>query len=469
MRIARWLADQRSKPSFLANFDSGTTLTRALARYLHGEDFPALGLAPPPIASILPAGNYLPRHVRQRLYRRGTSSEATDPDVLEDVRLEAIREWVVNQYPEREYPAALVGSANGAAIHLAALLGIPWLPQTFLIPIRRRLDPDAAEEDFEWGKRVAQPLLDANPDLKLHHMHDPNQDRLPVERMAYFRVKSLELGSAYERFLDSVLSADGTVILLECNHRWPVTKINDRHVFQFGGVGDLQPEEYFEGSRRVAKFLKQQDGERSRWDPPKPNTVEPEAEWGFEPALRADAVRFADQQGYRVRRLTFDHVTDLSPLVADLYREWYERMGIPNNRLVINSFAQVEPWRMLKTGSVPYWLAFMTNADAQSLEAYVERTAPYDEIYISLFSHGLESIGLAPPDRWRSIMAHARERGDFLGTNPEKYPADYGTYVRYNTAFRKIPERYPLTDPHPLELDQLESVIDVAEYPLELR
>lgn len=469
MSTAKWLADQRSLPSFLANFDSATTLCRALAWYLDGEDFPALGLAPASIASILPAGNYLPHRVRQWLYQRGTASEAIDPDSLEDVRLEAIREWVVDQYPEREYPAVLVGSANGAAVHLAALLGIPWLPQTFLIPVRRNLNPDAATEAFEWAKRATQPLLDANPDLKLHHMHDPNQDRVPLERMAYFRVKSLRLGPAYERFLKSVLSADGTIILLECDQRWPVTKVDDRHVFQFGGIGGLRPEEYFEGSCRVSSFLERHGAEQSQWDPPEPNDDQPEAEWGFDPALRKDTARFADVHGYRVQRLVFDHVRHLSPLVADLYRAWYETAGIPNDRLVIDSFAQIEPWWMLKTGSVPYWLPFMTNAEAQSLDKYLETTAPYDQIYVSLFSHGLESIGLAPPDRWRSIMDRAREYSDFLGTNPEKYPADYSTYVRYNNAFQEeISERYPLVEPVPLE--RVKTFIhNSSDYPVELR
>ena len=44
---------------------------------------------------------------------------------------------MARQYPRRQYPAVVVGSANGAAVHLWAALGIPWLPQTFLVPIAR--------------------------------------------------------------------------------------------------------------------------------------------------------------------------------------------------------------------------------------------------------------------------------------------------------------------------------------------
>jgi hypothetical protein len=52
----------------------------------------------------------------------------------------------------------LLGSANGAAIYLAAALGMPWLPQTLLLPVRRALDPDDVQGDVAWG-RAAVPLV----------------------------------------------------------------------------------------------------------------------------------------------------------------------------------------------------------------------------------------------------------------------------------------------------------------------
>lgn len=453
MSVTRWLSEERSRPSALAGFDSTTTLVRSLSRFLHGEEFPALGLAPRSLASILPAGNRLPERVRRRLYQIGTAREAIDPDALEDVRLEAIREWVVEQYPERGYPAVLIGSTNGATVHLAALIGVPWLPQTFLLPVRRDGDPDAVRDAFEWGKRVAGPLLEANPDLQLHHMHDPNQDRLPIERMAYFRAKSLELGPAYERFLETVLSPDGTIVLLDCDLEWPTTAVSDRHVFQFGGLGGIDPEEYHVGSDRIARFLERQGASRRRWDPPEPDGERPEAEWGLEPTLGDDVARFVRSHGNRMRRLRFDHPNDPSPLVADCYRRRYEAAGIPATRLVVDTFAQVEPWWTLRTGSVPYWLSFVTEPDARSVEEYLDGPSePYEEIYLSLFSHGVDSVGLTSIDRWRTILSRARNQGSFLGVDPDAYPTDYGTYVRYNADFPEvITDRQPLVAPMPFD------------------
>jgi len=92
---------------------------------------------------------------------------------------------VVSHYPKRHYPSAVIGSSNGALVHLSAALGIPWLPQTFLIPVRRSgVPPDEPAEELEWGREPARELLAANPELRLHHMFDPNQDRLMARRMA---------------------------------------------------------------------------------------------------------------------------------------------------------------------------------------------------------------------------------------------------------------------------------------------
>jgi hypothetical protein len=44
----------------------------------------------------------------------------------------------------------------------------------------------------------------------------------------------------------------------------------------------------------------------------------PEAEWGFESALREDVERFALLHGYRVRSIVFSDPEALSPLIADL-------------------------------------------------------------------------------------------------------------------------------------------------------
>src|SRR5215208_5729567 len=303
-------------------------MLRALGNYLRGEDFPMIGSMPrsvePLMKALVAVVNGLPRRVREEVYTWSGRSEAVPPKRLEQVRAEDISRWVVSHYPRRRYPAAVIGSSNGALVHLCAALGIPWLPQTFLIPVRRNMDPDEPVQELEWGRGAARSLLAVNPELELHQMFDPNQDRLMARRMAYFRVKRLRLGKTYEQFLEENLEEGATLLVAECGLKWPTTQVGERHVFQFGALGGARPDEFLHGSERVEDYLAGYGSHRKRWNPPEPDGERPEAEWGFEPILREDIERFAREKGYRMRRVVFEEPEDLSPLVAELYRRWYE-------------------------------------------------------------------------------------------------------------------------------------------------
>ncbi|WP_247002482.1 hypothetical protein [Halosolutus gelatinilyticus] len=472
MRVFRLLGADRSTPPGLANFDSTTVFVRAAASYLRGESFPALGMLDPRLVPIAKRLNRLPRTARQTLYTVGGANEGISPENLGDIDVERFRRWVVEQYPDRGYPAVIVGSSNGAAVHLAALLGVPWLPQTFLVPVRRSMDADAIRADVEWGAARADPLLAANPDVSLHRMHDPNQDRLMVRKLAYFRVKSRALGDAYESFIRRVLEPGGTVVSLECEYEWPAIDLGERHSFQLGGLGGLFPEEYYDGCPAIADFLERQgvDGGREGvvadgyggWDAPVPDDRIPEAEWGFDPALRDDLDRVADERGYDVRRLRFDDPRDLSPFVADRYRDRYADRGRPVDRLLVQSFALVEPWWTVRTGSVPYWAPFNTRPDAAFLESYLAESEPYDEAWMTLFSHGVRSAGLASIDRWRDVLAIARDHHGFVGADPTEFPYDVETHVRYHDDLpRTIAARHP--HPPPLSFDRFDSIASGVE------
>jgi hypothetical protein len=439
-------------PREVAGFDSASAMVMALARFLHGRDTPPLGQ--PAARALLPvarAANLLPVRARETIYSAASGAEAQSARRLATLDIDDVAKNVTQLYPRRRYPGVMVGSSSGALVHLCAALGIPWLPQTMLLPLRQRDvpvdDPMRAAHAFD---DTARALLQRNPDVVLHHMHDPNQDRLTLRRVAYFRVKRTRLGPAYEQFLIRTLAPGATLFLTECRQSWPTTRIDERHVFQFGAVGGMTPQEYHDGSPRLAAHLRRHGLGQTRWEAPAPDGDSPEAEWGFEDRLRDDVLAFARRHGYRVQRLIFQDPQDLSPMVADLYRWWYRQRGLPAARLLIESFILLEPWWTLRTGSVPYWTTFPVEPSANALADYLDRSGPYDHIHLALFCHGVESIGLTTADRWRELLHRARIDGSFTGVTPRHYPRDLATFFRFPSALRAIPDRHPMPEPLPL-------------------
>lgn len=115
---------------------------------------------------------------------------------------------------------------------------------------------------------------------------------------------------------------------------------------------------------------------------------------------------------------------------------------------------------------VPFWTVFNDRTSANRLSNYLDVTKPYNEIYMTLFSNGLQALGQASLDEWRSILSCARDRGQFIGVNEQTYPGDLASYTRHYTELKQLEERYPM--PEPLTLQQLDNFLVQAgdRYPV---
>jgi hypothetical protein len=420
------------RPSrYIARFDSATGFLQALARFLRGKDVPTPGRTK--LVSALPRG------LQEQLSAWSGWAGAIPPRRLADVHAEDMADWVVSHYPRRRYPAVALGSSCGALVHLYAALGIPWLPQTLLIPVRHT-PPEEPESVLRLGQQLSPTLLANNPELQLHHLHDAVQDRLLLAHMTALRMKRRRLGQTFSTFLLDALAPGGTVLLAECEKHWPTTSVGHRHVFQHGGLRGLAPEAYRDG------------------DAPPPDGESPEAEWGFEPTLREDVEDMARRKGWRVRRLVFSEPEDPSPLVADLYRWWYLQRGMQVSRLVVESFVDLEPWWVLRTGAVPFWLLSTGQSSADALEHYLDDGDPYDFIHLMLFQHGVQGPGMPPTSHWQELLDRSLKWGTFLGVDPEKHPRDFAARARAHAELQQLSSRYPM--PEPLTLAQLEAFLE---------
>jgi hypothetical protein len=446
---------------FLTDFDSSVNTVRADASFLHGKDHPALSVGP---SSKVPAemAASRPDRIRAALTRILGFAQAIPLDRVRHLDVDDLDEWVVRQYGEGPFPVVVIGSASGGALHLAAALRAPFLPQTTLSAVRDLAthvdDPTGAMEALAPTARL---IAERNPRVAVYHVHDPGQDRPMLESMAYLRLKRLELGPVYQRFLTRQLAPGGVIVQVECTRDWRTRTVGERAYFQFGAVGAISEQEYHQPGERIAGYLEQERSTERGWRPPETDARRPEAEWGWDAELGKDIIRLAEQHGHRVRRLVSQEPQEHSPFVADLHRWWYGQLGRPTDRLLVESYVQWDPMWALRTGSVPFWLRHNLEPDYQELREYLEAVDPYDFIHLNLFSPGIVSPGVVPADRWEQLVRqHALRHGELIGVDRDTYPMDRGSTMRYRKAFESIPSREPL--PEPLRVDDVDRFLSEA-------
>lgn len=447
----------------IADFDSAWALARTLAAFLHGEAAEAAGLsrlpAPPPAAA---AATLLPATLRRQIHAFGGWLEAVPARRAAQLDAEAVARRFTDLYPAETYPAVAIGAANGALIHLFAAMGIPWLPQTWLLPLRGAAGPvDDARAALRAARPVAEAILARNPGLAVHHQHDPVQDRLMLRHMSVLRLKRLRLGHAYDAFLRRALAPGGTIYVVDCRQRWPVTRLAARHVFQVGAVGGLPAAAYHEDRAAYEAFVRTHGCDPAAISLPAPTEEAVEAEWGFHQAITEDIEALAEERGYDVRDLIIDTPDAASAPVADLHRLWYRRIGRPDTRLLAETAALVDPHQALIQAFIPYWLAASRPAAVDALAAYARRRGPFHTILALPFPHGLGNGSTPSLDAWRAVVERAEGRGRLIGVDAEAWPPDLGLASLALQELAAEPgERLPL--PGPLSPADAEALIEAV-------
>jgi hypothetical protein len=427
----------------VASFDSASVLHAAAAAALEGQPFRNLGSSALVGLAVRAAGR-LPWSVLRGVYTRIGASEGINPRRLADVDLAGVAASFAERYPKRRYAAIMLGASNGALTHLGAAMQVPWLPDTVLVPVAHVGDTDRPDEAMEFGRSVAPALLDRNPDVVLHHMHDQLQDVLMAERMSYFRVKWRRLPEAYAHFVDNHLAADGTVVLINDHSRWPVTRIGPRHVFQAGGRGGTPPERYL-----------------ARPHTPTPDDDAAESEWGLHPDFCDHVRAWCSQRGYRYAEISYDGPQAPAAAVATVMQDWYHARCEPASRLVIPCFILGDPWQTICAAAVPFWLHFAVQPALQALDAYLDNTEPYSDVNVFLFEHGTKSPGIATPEEVAEVIRRHGARPHFDGLDPERFPHDIGTLGRYGRVFDQLPRARKPWSPLAIE-DALRGLADAG-------
>jgi hypothetical protein len=449
----------------IIQFDSSAALLKSLTFYHSNMDSQKGGLVPDVPSWIVPLINKTPRALRQKLYSWSGWIDALQRKDIEQIHPPDIADWVTNLYPLKKYNGVFFGASNGAAIHLAAALGMAWIPQTYLLAFRRMIKADQILRDIEWGEKIIRPFLRKYSYIHAAQMHDPVQDRLMVTKMGYFRIKFLQLPELFSKFISSHISPTQPLVTIECNYSWPSLSVNERHSFQLGGFGAIDPYEYLEGSDRTRTFLKKVGSPVSHWETFKPSGELPEAEWGYYDQCNQELQNQARNHNAPFYRFIFDHPEGLSDFTCDLYQWWYQkRLNYDSRKMLIENFALVAPYRSVRSGTIPFWLAFNTENSAQRLETYLKKRRKFEEIYLLLMSNGVtEGIGLATIEQWHRLLGLANHQGRLIGVDEREYPLDFATFLRYQKEITELlPNKNPL--PNSLTIEEVKEFLQESPY-----
>lgn len=382
-------------------------LVTATARALHGRDCGDVGRQ----RMLARYGGVLPPSSRHAAARE--AGQAAVP-VAATGRIDAddIARWVVDQYPRRPYRAVVVGSPHGAAAHLAAAAGVPWLPSGFEMAVRW---PDGSPDDpaaaLTHGSAVAARLLAANPSLTVRQVHDPVLRGVLAGATISLHPRWQRLPDPYREFLSAHLDRGAAVIVVRDMRTWPVLDAGSGHTFQLGSpASGLDAGEFRGPGPRLSQALRYLEGDPVRWRPPADSCPERYTETGVEAGFEESVRSWARGRQLRLYRVLYASADAFSAAVADLYRTWLRGAGKTGNRLVVTSGRLLDPAQVLRTGLVPYWCETPASHTANALCWWLAGSAPFSSIDVLVDAFGVPTAATANAAQWHAAARFGSRR-----------------------------------------------------------
>ncbi len=350
-------------------------------------------------------------------------ANAVPAEVAERVDVDAVAAWIVEHYPAPSYPAVILGSPHGGAVHLAAALGAPWLPTGFTITVRWA---DGAPDDWggalEYGATVAARIIAANPTVTVRQVHDPLRRGPMCGTSVTLHVRWRRLPAAYRTFLRTRLHPGAAALLLRDTRTWPVLDLHRGHTFQIGSpVGGWEAGDYTKANPSFSHLLNELGG--TRWVAPDPDLPRRYAEYSGEPELEPDLRQAIADTGRPTHRVLYPNPETLSVCVADLYREWLDRgRGSGEDRCVVETERLLDPWQVLTAGLVPYWCESASRRAVAGAEWWLAGSSRFDSVDVLPAPPGSTSDAYAALSQWRAVASFARSHGRVDREAIRRYP-----------------------------------------------
>ena len=408
----RWSAPPRCfGPGSLAR-----TLVEATSRALHGKDCGDLDWLSRTGRAVTAAAEDRWRTAR------AAGRVAVAPDVVHNLDAGAVARWIVGQYDRVNYRGVVLGSPHGAAAHLAAALDVPWLPTGFETDVAwPGGNPVNASAAMAHGTGIAMSILDTNRDLSVRQVHDPVRMGSLAGAQVNLHLRWRSLPAAYRLFLESKLER-GAFALLLCDVRsWPVLDAGEQYTFQVGSAASgMDLKEYLDGGD--LRDLVWRAGEMATWRPPPGRYRDARAEFAVDHGIEAGLREWAHDGRGHTYSVLYGGPDMLAAAVADVYRDWLHAAGKSANRLVVETGRLLDPWQVVRTGTVPYWCEAPTTPAVAAAALWLAGSYPFERVEIFPEPPGRTWSRMATVDQWSVLARFASQWGHLNRTMTRAYP-----------------------------------------------
>jgi hypothetical protein len=353
----------------------------------------------------------LPEALRQPALADAAWADAVSAEDAGRIDADAVADWIVGHYPEQAYPAAVLGSPHGGAVHLASALGAPWLPTGFAVTVRW---PGGSMADWggalTWGRTVAEQILAANPTVTVRQVHDPLGNFPLCASTVTLHIRWRRLPPAYQTVLRDRMEPGAPSLILRDVRTWPVVDVSPGHSFQVGSpVGGWQPDDYTTDDPSAGRLIMGRRGDRY-------------AELAGEPELEPHLRQVATETHRPTRRVLYPGPETLSASVADLYRDWLHDEGRGGDHCVVETERLVDPWQVLTAGLVPYWCESASQLAVCAAEWWLAGSRGFGCVDVLPAPPGWAGGAHAGMRQWRALARFALRRGSVSDEAERRYP-----------------------------------------------
>jgi hypothetical protein len=417
---------------------SSPIILRAVASELQGQYCDTYQVAPWQRLALQVLGR-LPQSVGHFAISRFETMSCLDPSRLDGLTIDQLVMESLNNYTglSGPFPTVTIGAGlGGASAHLSLAMGGPFLPQAFVTTLCSGAKDGDVRQYFDRSAALAQCIARDNPGLLTIQHYDPVHDGWMTRYVNHLRFKLLDLPEAYRRYLRENLQPGGAVCYLDCQAQWLRYRVGERSVFQVGGWGDIPPEEFLEGSPRLAAYCRRAGFSHCDWRLPGfPLERGPESEWGCEPGLGEALQEFCQKEGFRFVPIRLPEPHDYSRLAFQAIQAQLEKENRQPAGVFVEMFSQYDATAVQKAGLLPVWLVFNTWDSLAFLKSMRPLFPPGKPVFFSPLSTFTRTPDMVPWSEWEKALQGLDWRN--VGARASHYPSDAMALAGWASPLRK--------------------------------